>query len=163
MTKAPDGVDTGWGSHQPALHAFAKFREIKSVIEFGAGAFSTHLFLDREVFPDLKALVTFEHKGNWASQVWVDDARLTLIITAPSNFKELSTNAKADFVFLDCAPLDTRNELIPHVLSLAPIFAVHDCVPKDLSEYGFKYVKGANSKIQTVFASNTVDLGGLGL
>ncbi len=157
MTTAPDGTGTGYGSHQPALRAIARFTKIRTVIEFGAGEFSTHLFLDQKAFPDLTALMTFEHKGEWAKQVWVDDKRFTLVITSPDNFKDLSQGKKADLVFLDCAPLGARQKLIPHALSLAPIFAIHDYQERTLKKE-YKYVKGFNSKIQTVFASNTVDL-----
>ena len=48
-----------------------------------------------------------------------------------------------------------------HCLTLAPIFAVHDHQPEQLNNMGFKYVLGFNSIIQTVFASDTVDLSGI--
>ena len=161
MTTAPNGEGTGYGSHQPALRAIAKFTKIESVIEFGAGLYSTHLFLDRGAFPDLGALVTFEQKASWAKQVLTseanEDPRFTLIITAPDNFEVLSENGKADFVFLDCAPTVTRMKLKYHALTFAPIFAIHDCREQPLKRL-FKYVKEFNGEIQTVFASNTVDL-----
>ncbi len=161
MTQAPDGGGGGYGSHQPALRAISRFTKICSVIEFGGGLYSTHLFLDPTVFPDLNTLVTFEHKANWAKQILKggadEDPRFTLIITAPDNFEGLSENGKVDFVFLDCAPMVTRMKLKYHALTLAPIFAIHDCREQALKPL-FKFVKGFNDKIQTVFASNTVDL-----
>lgn len=163
MTKAPDGSGTGWGSHQPALRALAKFTEIKSVIEFGAGVYSTHLFLDRKAFPHLKSLVSLEHKEKWGEKVGVNDKRHTLIITDSGNFADRSKGMKADFVFLDSGPSFTaRWELLEHASTLAPIIAIHD-YRGDFVNEGFKYSKGFNSTIQTVFASNTVDLSGLEL
>ena len=162
MTQAPDGRDSGYGSHQPTLRAIAQFTPIRSVIEFGAGKFSTHLFLDPLVFPDLISLVTLEQDRNWVKQVLVDDPRLTLISTHSDNFEDFTRHMKADFVFLDCAPMVTRMTLKYHALTLAPIFAIHDCREGELKPL-FKFVKGFNSEIQTVFASNTVDLEGLGL
>ncbi len=164
MTKAPDGKNTGYGSHQPALRAIAKFMEIRSVIEFGAGMYSTHLFLDIEEFPHLKSLVTFEHNREWAAKVLVEDKRHTLIITDSENFIDYSEGMKAEFVFLDSGPsFRTRWSLLEHALTLAPIIAIHDCLTDAFKGKKFKYVKGFNSTIQTVFASNTVDLSDLEL
>ena len=163
MTKAPDGAGTGYGSHQPALRALAKFEKIRSVIEFGAGIYSTHLFLDRDAFPHLKSLVSLEHNRKWVEKVLVEDKRHTVIITDSENFVDYSKGMKADFVFLDSGPSFTaRWELLEHALNLAPIIAIHD-YKGDFKGKGFKYSKGFNSTIQTVFASNTVDLSGLEL
>ncbi len=157
MTQAPDSRGEGYGSHQPALRAIARFTKVCSIIEFGAGKFSTHLFLDPLVFPDLTSLVTLEQKQGWVKQVLVDDERLTLISTSSENFEDFTRDMRADFVFLDCAPMVTRMKLKYHALTLAPIFAIHDCREQALKPL-FKFVKGFNDKIQTVFASNTVDL-----
>ena len=161
MTEAPNGVKTGggYGSHQPALRAFAKFMEVHSVIEFGAGLFSTHLFLDKTVFPHLASLVTFEHDGGWAEKVRVEDDRHKLIIVSHEQFVNKSMGMKADFVFLDSGPsFKTRFGLMKHAKTLAPVLAIHDCLINRFNNEGFKYVKGFNGVIQTVFASDTVNL-----
>lgn len=163
VIKAPDGTKTGWGSHQPALRALAKFTEIRSVIEFGAGLYSTHLFLDLEAFPHLTSLVTFEHDKTWAEKVRVDDERHTLIIKPAEEFAAISKSMKSDFVFVDCAPNSIRLELLSHAITLSPIIAIHDCLEKNLDGLEFVHIKGFNKTIQTVFASNTVDLSGLEL
>lgn len=163
MTKAPDGTDTGWGSHQPALRALARFKKIDSVIEFGAGLYSTHLFLDRDAFPDLTSLVTFEHESVWAEKVRVNDKRHKLIIVPPKDFITDSQDMKADFVFVDSAPQSTRKPLLSHALILAPIVGIHDSRIENVSHLECKYVKAFNDKIQTVFASNTLDLSELEL
>ena len=160
MTTETDGALT-WGSHQPALRALAKFTKIRSVIEFGAGPYSTHLFLDREAFPDLASLVTFEHKEKWAEEVRVGDSRHTLIIVPAEDFDARSEGMIADFVFLDCAPKHTRFDLFPSSLTIAHIVGIHDCSAVDVSRFECKYVKDFNSVVQTVFASNSRDLSGL--
>ena len=168
MTTAPDGVNTGggYGSHQPALRALARFMPIRSVIEFGAGVFSTHLFLDPEAFPDLTSLVTFENTDQYIDDVKVDDGRHRIIISPPEELMDASDGMKADFVFLDNAPIHVRIALVEYALALAPIFGIHDCSVETLKTYpggDCKYLAGFNTKIQTVFASNTVDLSGLTL
>lgn len=166
MTKAPDGSQSGgWGSHQPALRAIAKFMPIRSVIEFGSGPYSTDLFLDPEAFPLLESLTSFEHNSEWAGIVVMgNDQRHQLIIASPENFAARSAGMKADFVFLDSGPtMAERLTLVPHCLTLAPVFAMHDCTVREFEHPGFKYLKAFNSVIQVVFASNTIDLSGLEL
>jgi len=167
VTTAPDGSDSkGYGSHQPALRAIAKFMPIRSVIEFGAGLYSTHLFLDPTAFPLLESLTTFEHDEKWAETVRVDDPRHKLIIAPPDEFEPLTRTSgiRADFVFLDSGPtMIERLALVSHCLKLAPVFAMHDYEPWVFLQHGFKYVKAFNSTIQVGFASNTIDLSGLTL
>jgi hypothetical protein len=161
MPDDSDDSPEGWGSHKPALRALARFMPIRSVIEFGAGLHSTGHFLNRKHFPLLESLVSFEHVADWAAQVRTDDPRHRIIVTPTEEFEARSTGMRADFVFLDSA--GGRYALMPHCLTLAPIFAIHDCREGELSTMGFKYVRGFNSKIQTVFASNTIDLTGIEL
>jgi len=163
MIIAPDGTNTGCGSHQPALRALARFTKVYSAIEFGAGVYSSHLFLDKEAFPDLTSLVTFEHKKQWADSVANDDRRHTVVITNYRNFKGISAGMRSDFVFVDSAPHDKRLELLDHALQLAPIVGIHDCKASGIGSFDCKYIKAFNSKIQTLFASNIVDLSGLEL
>lgn len=167
--KSPnDGEAVTWGSHQPALRAIAQFLPIRSVIEFGAGFYSTPLFLDREAFPLLESLVTFENEWDWANSLRTNDPRHTMVITTTKRFIPHSTGMRADFVFIDSADAGGRVELMPHALTIAPLFAIHDCqvIPpwaSELDHLGAKYVRGFNSAVQTVFASNTIDLSGLRL
>ena len=158
------GEDYGllnWGSHRPALIALARFLPIHSVIEFGAGQYSTRLFLDRKHFPLLTSLTSFEHEKDWAEKVRTDDPRHTLHVMQPKEFVAASVGLKADFVFIDSA--GDRFLLTDHSLTLAPIFAMHDCREGQLRDMGFKYVRGFNSVVQTVFVSNTIDLAGIKL
>ena len=152
-------MNGGYDSHAAALKAFAKFTKVTSVIEFGAGMGSTPLFLNREFYPDLLSLVSLENEPTWAENVKTDDKRHTMILTPSDNFAQASKDLRSDFVFVDC--INGREHLFEHVLTLAPIFAIHDRQQGQIT--GFKYVKGFNSHIQTVFASNTVDLSGLEL
>ena len=158
-----DASPEGWGSHAPALRAIARFMPIRSVIEFGAGLHSTGLFLCLKWFPLLESLVSFEHDEAWAAQARTNDPRHTLLVMPTEQFAAKSAGRKADFVFLDSA--GDRGSLMPHCLTLAPVFAIHDYLEEQLKSLkpGFMYVRGFNSKIQTVFASDTMDLSGMTL
>ena len=85
-----------------------------------------------------------------------NDPRHTLLIMPFKEFATKSTGMKADFVFIDS--IGDRLSLASHCLTLAPIFAVHDHQAEQLDGLGFKYIRGFNSIVQTVFVSNTVDL-----
>jgi hypothetical protein len=52
-------------SHLPVLRAVGACAMIRSVLEFGAGMYSTPLFLDRETFPNLEKLQCVEHNPEW--------------------------------------------------------------------------------------------------
>ncbi len=52
-----------FATHIPLLKALG--REIETVLELGAGAYSTSLFLDRLWYPRLRQLVSIEQKAEW--------------------------------------------------------------------------------------------------
>lgn len=67
-----------YGTHAPVLEALARTFTIRSVLEFGAGIYSTPLFLS-DAYPDLERLVTVETDPSWANHAWNDprhDVRL---------------------------------------------------------------------------------------
>lgn len=152
---APNGVGSGYGSHQPALRGLARFTKICSVIEFGAGTYSTHLFLDREAFPCLETLVTVESSPEWAEKVRTNDPRHKMTVMPPERFSDFTKEMRADFVFLDCAPNGIRHSLKGQALTMAPIVGIHDSGESDVEA---KYVKAFGGNVLTVFFSNIVDL-----
>jgi len=54
-----------YATHIPVLIGLARLRAITSVLEFGAGHYSTKIFLNRRAFPDLKVLDSYETDQNW--------------------------------------------------------------------------------------------------
>jgi len=86
------------------------------------------------------------------------------MIVAPStSFTKRTIGMKADFVFVDCAPHDTRKGLLEHSLALSEIVGFHDCHESGPVQFGCKYTKAFNGIIQTAFVSNTIDLSGIEL
>lgn len=58
-----------YATHLPVLAALAKIRSVRRVLELGSGPFSTHLFLNRAVFPELQLLVSYEDDPKWSPVV----------------------------------------------------------------------------------------------
>lgn len=56
-------------THVPVLIGLSRLYEIKKVIEYGSGFYSTPLFLDRRVFPDLEHLTSCENSEQWTVDV----------------------------------------------------------------------------------------------
>ena len=54
-----------YATHVPILIGLARVREIKSVLEFGCGYYSTLTFLNRSVFPQLERLQSVENDSSW--------------------------------------------------------------------------------------------------
>jgi len=65
----------------PILIGLAQIREIRHVLEFGCGRYSTLTFLNRAAFPDLERLQSVENDDSWAATIGKaagDDKRWTL-------------------------------------------------------------------------------------
>jgi predicted O-methyltransferase YrrM len=70
-----------YATHVPILIGLARMREMRSVLEFGCGYFSTLTFLNRAAFPHLQRLHTVENDVSWSetiNEVAKTDARWTL-------------------------------------------------------------------------------------
>ncbi len=53
----------------PILIGLARIREIRSVLEFGCGHYSTLTFLNRSAFPHLEKLHSIENDASWAKTI----------------------------------------------------------------------------------------------
>lgn len=58
-----------YATHVPILIGLARLREIKSVLEFGCGYYSTLTFLNRAAFPHLERLQSVENDASWAETI----------------------------------------------------------------------------------------------
>lgn len=92
-------VSNPFGTHINLLRALGP--GIKTVLELGAGEFSTSLFLDRTYYPDLVELLTVEQDRNWV--VVNDDLRHKIAIVAEpiEPFLELIDLKHVDLIFVD--------------------------------------------------------------
>jgi hypothetical protein len=70
-----------YATHVPILIGLARLREVRRVLEFGCGRYSTLTFLNRSAFPHLERLHSVENDSAWAAtiqEVAKDDDRWTL-------------------------------------------------------------------------------------
>ena len=58
-----------YATHIPILIGLARMREIRSVLEFGCGRYSTLTFLNELVFPHLERLHSIENDDSWAQTI----------------------------------------------------------------------------------------------
>ena len=58
-----------YATHVPILVGLARMREVKRVLEFGCGYYSTLTFLNRTAFPHLERLHTVENDLSWSETI----------------------------------------------------------------------------------------------
>lgn len=58
-----------YSTHVPILIGLARLREIRSVLEFGCGYYSTLTFLNRAAFPHLERLQSIENDARWSETI----------------------------------------------------------------------------------------------
>src|SRR6476469_79510 len=58
-----------YATHVPILIGLARLREIRSVLEFGCGHYSTLTFLNASAFPHLERLQSIENDDSWAATI----------------------------------------------------------------------------------------------
>jgi predicted O-methyltransferase YrrM len=88
-----------FATHIPLLKALG--HEIETVLELGAGIYSTSLFLNRLWYPQLRQLVSVEQKAEWI--VEADDPRHQVLLT-PEPIESLLDTLdldQFDLIFVD--------------------------------------------------------------
>src|SRR6185369_3032091 len=58
-----------YATHIPILIGLARLREVRSVLEFGCGHYSTLTFLNASAFPHLERLHSIENDDAWAATI----------------------------------------------------------------------------------------------
>jgi len=58
-----------YATHVPILVGLARLREVRSVLEFGCGHYSTLTFLNASAFPHLERLHSIENDDSWAQTI----------------------------------------------------------------------------------------------
>ena len=58
-----------YATHIPILIGLARLREVRSVLEFGCGHYSTLTFLNASAFPHLERLHSIENDDSWAQTI----------------------------------------------------------------------------------------------
>src|SRR5689334_21342832 len=128
-------AENDYATHVPILIGLARMREIKSVLEFGCGHYSTLTFLNRAAFPQLRRLHSVENDTAWSATVQKmaqHDERWTLQLAA-NHIAE--TVAELDLESFDLILIDdskTSAERVATIDAVAkkhpqrPWIAIHD-------------------------------------
>ncbi len=127
--------ENDYATHVPILIGLARMRQIKNVLEFGCGRYSTLTFLNRKAFPDLVKLHSIENDISWGetmSEIAKQDERWTLRLVpgdiAPS-VSELDLES-FDLILIDDSK--TSAERAATICAVAkkqpqrPLIAIHD-------------------------------------
>jgi hypothetical protein len=124
-----------FSTHIPILVGISSFFKIKNVLEIGSGDYSTGLLLNKEIFPDLELLDSYEEDIFWGEKIksnYAYDKRLDLhCVPYPmsDNIKNLDLK-KYDLVFIDDSKNATdRSMTITEVSKIAHennLIVIHD-------------------------------------
>ncbi len=148
-----------WASHRPVLRAIGNTFDIETAIEWGAGKYSTPLFLGRDAFPELTKLISVEHDSEWLARLknehGINDDRWHPQLEHIDMMPELAGMLDvADLVFLDCgrptafhSDYHIRGALLEHYEKSDSIVVMHDVETKPLHAYG----NDANYKYKACF------------
>lgn len=114
------------GSHLPILIGIGTKARIRRVLEMGSGSFSTPLFLNRGVFPDLVELVSVERDPEWTQKTLSSSAGDTRITLTPD---EPVDRSKFDLIFIDSAHGVERVEALKQLAAqtaITGLVVIHD-------------------------------------
>lgn len=142
--------DDIYGTHRPVLRELGRVVNPRTVVEFGAGLYSTGMFLDRDVFPALTRLVSFESDDKWADIMrglyFGRDDRFDLrrMSEAEMVLEAAIVVPNAGLIFIDSATAEGRVRLIETVAQLRPHcpVVVHDAENHNYQRAlaGFPYI-----------------------
>lgn len=106
--RLPARASADYSTHIPVLAALAKIARVRRVLELGCGYFSTPIFLNRSIFPELSFLHSLEDDPAWLQKVASatnNDIRLKLELVTEPIGKMLPhlLSGRYDLVFVDNA------------------------------------------------------------
>lgn len=147
--RMPPRSTNDYATHLPILIAMPDLAEIAEVVEFGAGVYSTPLFLDRNIYRHLARLRSFETDATWAQRVTAaagGDPRLELSVV-PGTMAKAAAAAPldgADLILIDDSLAEAdRCRTIEAIARRAPsaVVVIHDFeVPSyRRAAQGFRY------------------------
>ena len=128
--------DLPYQSHVPVLIALARLLKPRAVAELGMGDYSTSVFLDRNLFPTVERLSSFETDQEWFDKVRKkhgDDSRFEpQLVPSPMWKTAIKLRADAfDLIFVDDLGEIGRMKTILALrlakgITRGPVIVVHD-------------------------------------
>lgn len=129
-----------WASHIPLL---LMNRDVNSVLELGMGKYSTSLFLDKNLFPDLHNLVSVESNSDWAASSSDDRHHILLYPEPIEHLLDTLVFDDFDLIFVDNSDsADRRIATLKYVSSRRPSTSkvfVHDWERYHDAVTGYEY------------------------
>jgi hypothetical protein len=135
VSPLPPRAQNAYATHIPVLIGLAAIRRIERVLEFGCGNYSTHTFLQRSVFTDLKALQSVENDLAWAEKISAtvkDDPRCDVTVVSGQMCDAVPTFDLEGFDLIlvdDSTNAENRAATIRRLAGLRPMhpwIAIHD-------------------------------------
>lgn len=122
-----------YATHVPILIGLARLREIKSVLEFGCGYYSTLTFLNRTAFPHLERLQSVENDASWAETIHEaakSDERWTLKLVRREIADAVPDLESFDLVLIDDSKTSTQRSATIRAVAAKrpqrPWIVIHD-------------------------------------
>jgi hypothetical protein len=132
---SPPRARNDYSTHIPILIALASIREIRTVLEFGCGYYSTLTFLNRSAFPQLERLQSVENDASWAEsikEIAKDDKRWALKLVDSEIADSVShLNLEAfDLILIDDSKSSDQRAATIHAVAACqpehPWIVIHD-------------------------------------
>jgi len=124
-----------YATHVPVLIGLARMRQIRNVLEFGCGYYSTLTFLNRAAFPHLERLHSVENDSSWSetiSEVTKYDKRWSLQLVDGEIADTVSKLdlEKFDLILIDDSKTSTQRaatiRAVANKRPQHPWIAIHD-------------------------------------
>ena len=111
-------------THLRVLSLIPKKIMVRTILEFGSG-YSTGIFLNKSVYPDLENIITFEPNKPWFDRI-PTDFRLRGYLCSEDEALTVSDGKNVDLAFVDGESPSMRVPTVLHVKKLAKITVLHD-------------------------------------
>jgi len=123
-----------YATHIPVLVGLARLREIRHVLEFGCGHYSTLTFLNASAFPQLERLHSIENDNAWAETIRdaTDDGRWTLqLVNGEISESVADLDLESfDLILIDDSKTSTQRAATIRAVAAKqpqrPLIAIHD-------------------------------------
>jgi hypothetical protein len=130
-----------YATHVPVLVGLGDAIIVRRVLELGSGEYSTGVFLDRSIFPEVETVDSVETDPAWYSRVterFGRDGRLSLCLVAGDVAQHVSSYdlTRYDLIMVDDSDtLDARRasiQAVAEAVEPGPLVLVHDA---EIEEY----------------------------
>ena len=121
-------IEDNVGTHVTVLDLIIRLQNVRRILEFGSGVYSTNKLLE---FPNLEQLVSYEDNPGWFKKIAVvKDSKLKLVLDSDLlNIARTIDLDSFDLIFIDCsATPKARAPIVEAVAKRKPkaIVVLHD-------------------------------------